>query len=138
MALAIKERFPLKFVALYTTTTEGLQDIEIIKSLDDVVQPGGDADDFKAILDSWSKKILDPREQWIRFRSELLKKKVSIHEVAKLENEFVSQYNNGNIANLSENNFIPLVSSIGTALVVEFFKLSVFKILPKVLSSGTL
>lgn len=138
LALAIKERFPLKFVALYTTSSEGLQDIEIIKCLDDVVQPGGDADDFKAILDSWSVKILDPREQWIRFRTELFKKSVSIHEIAKLENEFVIQCNNGNLAKLSEKNFIPLVSSVGKALVVEFFKLSLFKFLPQLMSSGTI
>lgn len=138
LALAIKERFPLKFVALYTTATEGLHDIDVIRRLDDVVQPGGDADDFKAILDAWSEKILDPKEQWIRLRGELLKNGVSIHEVAMLEHLFVSQFNCGEINDRSVDKFASLVSSVGRALVIEFFKLACFKLLPELILANRL
>lgn len=134
LALAIKERFPLKFVALYTSASEGLHDIDIIKCLDDVVPPGGDVDDFKAVLDNWTTRILDPKEQWLRFRTELLKRKISIHEVAHLESEFVKRYNANELNQLNTNGLKPFVSSLGQTLLVEFFKLAIFRFL----STGTL
>ncbi len=127
LALAIKERFPLKFVALYTSAPEGLFDMEIIKRLDDVVQPGGDVDDFKLILDKWSSKILDPKEQWIRFRTELLKLNIPIHNIANLEEEFVRRYNADELSSFSFEKVKPFLSAVAQGLLIEFLKLAIFR-----------
>ena len=101
--------------------------MEIIKRLDDVVQPGGDVDDFKLILDKWSSKILDPKEQWIRFRTELLKLNIPIHDIANLEEEFVRRYNADELSSFNFEKVKPFLSAVAQGLLIEFLKLAIFR-----------
>lgn len=92
LARAIKSRYPLKYVVLYTSQTKMVGFDKGLKNLDDIVFAGMDDDDFEIKMDKWCRICINPVLQWKRLRSYLLDSGIGIHVVAELESEFVNQY----------------------------------------------
>lgn len=121
LAKEIKQRFPMKFVVLYTSSGKSLGNFDIIKAVDSAISPGGDLDDFAQTLKSWCMEVVDPKKRWCRLRNIFLEKGISIHDVAKMEDQLVRAWNK-NPQQIDKALIGRLGENVAAGLLVEFLK----------------
>lgn len=130
LARAIKRRFPLKYVVLYTSQAKMVGFDKGLKMLDDIVFAGMDDDDFEAKMDEWCQICTDPVAQWKRLRHFLLDAGVSVHAVAELESDFVRQYRKTGTFCLPKNHSYcgnGVLNQMVEALLKDFIKVVISK-----------
>ncbi len=92
----IHNSYPNKRVIAYTAYTFDTNYNEYFSFADFVAPKDLSIDDWINVLDEQVKKSIDPVEQWMKIRNNLIEKNVSTLEIAKIEDRYVKAVKNVN------------------------------------------
>lgn len=85
----IRKKYPFKYIISYTAFDNDARYTALLKSADDSIKKDEDTEVWVSKIDSAIESVYDVEEQWYKIRDYLLSQKVSMFQVALLENEFV-------------------------------------------------
>ena len=89
LAHQIKKAFPEKIVISYTSNSYNPDVYRYQSSLDGIVSKSVGIEEWTSILDEKIRILVDPKEQWIRYRDRLLQEGVDIRLIARMESDYV-------------------------------------------------
>ncbi len=98
----IKETYPNKIVVIYTGNPYDASYQKYIQYADYTMEKGTPQEDWTALLTDILRKNANPVQQWKKTRSQLLDAGVSIVDVAKYEDKYVSAIKSGNYKSLED------------------------------------
>jgi hypothetical protein len=95
LAKEVKRRYPDKFVCVYTSGSTTAKFTDLMIGLDASYSPRWDVETWVEHLDAASNTMMHPYHRWLRTRSALLEKGVSLTKLRKLEDSFVHAVESG-------------------------------------------
>jgi DNA-binding NarL/FixJ family response regulator len=130
----IKAIYPEKRVIAYTASTYDPSYNEFLELADGVIVKGVTSDVWSQIIDDQIKKSIDPIFQWEKTRERLLKQKVDITIVSKLEHEYVKAIKSKDV-----NGFTKFVNGLDLADALKKIVIGVItSTLVKIITGGIL
>lgn len=102
LAREIKKAYPEKIVISYTANSYEPSVYEYQSELDGIVPKGLGVEEWTSLLDEKIRLLVDPKEQWARYRDRLLQEHVDIRLVAKMESDYVKAVLNRSFTSFRE------------------------------------
>lgn len=131
----IKLKYPTKKVVAYSAMSFKPSISDLLDYADKRMGKSSQTDDWVNVLDNLIKKKFDLREQWFITRNALLKRGLSIIDVAKIESNYVNSVNN-NCINKMQNRILK-ENFDGKEIVVYLLKITA-NVLPFLIEMGVL
>ncbi len=126
----LHKKYPFKTLIAYTGFTHDPSYNKYFRMADFNIKKDIDGDEWVEQLDFAIELTTDPKKKWIKLRNFLLDNNVSLFEIMKLENEYVSSIINGeNLQNFPSNKLKKEMSKDVRAILQSFTGSVIFKLL---------